>query len=135
VLLAGTEPQQRPNLCDRSALALGPAATRRADESLTHRIAMPPRPRLEGYPGTANECRLGWLKKWINPQRACEPRGRTRDRRLRGNSVDFHFSYSSLFSCSVAWPLVSVGVTLTVAERAGALIIDRRYRLPWYFAR
>jgi hypothetical protein len=31
--------------------------------------------------------------------------------------------------------LVSRGMTLTVAERARAPIIELRYGLPWYFAR
>jgi hypothetical protein len=43
-------------------------------------------------------------------------------RRTHGGVIDDH-------------ALVSRGMTLTVAERAGAPIIGLRYGLPWYFDR
>src|SRR5437016_2398696 len=55
VLLSGREPHHvtRPNLLNRSAFALGPAAARRYDERLTERVRMPgrARARLESYAG------------------------------------------------------------------------------------
>jgi len=66
VLLAGLEPDHitGPDLLDRSALALDPAAASRDDESLTEWMGMPcsPRARLKSYAGTLNECRIGCLK-------------------------------------------------------------------------
>ena len=77
VLLAGREPDHitGPDLLDRAAPALRPAAASRDDERLTERMRMPcrPRARLEGYAGALNECRIGRLKKWIDPYRASEP--------------------------------------------------------------
>ena len=56
VLLAGREPDHitGPDLLDRSAFALNPAAAGRDDESLTEWMRVPcsPRARLEGYAGT-----------------------------------------------------------------------------------
>ena len=58
VLLAGREPDHvtRPDLLDRAAPALNPAAASRDDESLTERMRVPcgPRARLEGYAGALN---------------------------------------------------------------------------------
>ena len=58
VLLAGREPDHiaGPDLLDRSALALSPAAAGRHDQGLTERMRMPcgPRARLEGDAGALN---------------------------------------------------------------------------------
>ena len=66
VLLAGREPDHitGPDLLDRSAFALNPAAASRDDESLTEWMRMPcsPRAGLESYAGTLNERRIGRLK-------------------------------------------------------------------------
>src|SRR5262250_2888093 len=66
VLLAGREPDHitGPDLLDRSAFALDPAAASRDDESLTEWMRMPCRPcaRFESYAGTLNECRIWRLK-------------------------------------------------------------------------
>jgi len=45
------------------------------DESLTERMLVPcsPRARLEGYARTLNKCRIGCLKKRIDPYGASEP--------------------------------------------------------------
>ena len=55
--------------------ALSPAAASRDDESLAERMRMPcsPRARLEGYAGTLNKCRIGCLKKRIDPYGAGKP--------------------------------------------------------------
>ena len=66
VLLAGRDPDHitGPDLLDRSAFALDPAAPSRDDKSLTEWMRMPcsARARLESYAGTLNECRIGCLK-------------------------------------------------------------------------
>src|ERR1700683_698631 len=71
VLLARREPDHvtRPDLLDGSAPTLGPAAASRDDESLTERMGMPrsPRTRLEGDAGALHKCRIGRLKKRIDP--------------------------------------------------------------------
>src|SRR5712692_8193543 len=77
VLLAGREPDHitGPDLLDRPAFALNPAAASRDDESLTEWMRVPcsPRARLEGYAGTLNKCRIGCLKERIDPYSASEP--------------------------------------------------------------
>lgn len=63
VLLAGRAPDHItwPDLLDRLAFALNPAAAGRDDESLTEWMRVPcrPRARLEGNAGTLNKCRTG----------------------------------------------------------------------------
>ncbi len=53
-----------PNFLDRPAPALGPAATRRHDQSLPQRMRVPRRPGagLEGDAGALYERRIGRLK-------------------------------------------------------------------------
>ena len=89
------------DLLDRAAFALNPAASGSDDESLTERMRMPcgPRARFEGYAGTLYKCRIGCLKKRINPYRAGEPLCRSLDGSLRANSLDFHFL--NPFSCNL----------------------------------
>jgi hypothetical protein len=64
-----------PDLLDRSAFALSPAAARRDDEGLTERMRVPcgTCTRLEGNAGALNQRRIGRLKKRIDPHRAREP--------------------------------------------------------------
>jgi hypothetical protein len=66
MLLSGREPNDisGPDLLDRAAPSLRPAAAGRDDESLTERMRVPcrPRARLKGYAGALNKCRIGRLK-------------------------------------------------------------------------
>jgi hypothetical protein len=75
VLLASREPDHvaRPNLLDRPAPPLYPAATRCDNEGLPEWMRMPrrPRARLETYAGSLNK--IGRLKQPINSHVACEP--------------------------------------------------------------
>lgn len=77
VLLAGREPDHvaGPDFLDWTSPMLCPPAARGDDESLTERMRVPcsARARLEGYPATAHECRIGRLKERINPHGAREP--------------------------------------------------------------
>src|SRR6267154_1037369 len=95
VLLAGREPDHitGPDILDGSAFALRPAAARSDDKRLPQRMRVPcrPRARLESHAGALDQCRIGRLKKRINPYSAREPLGRSFAGRLRTNSFDFHF--------------------------------------------
>ena len=77
VLLAGRKPDHvaRPNFLDRAALALCPATPSGDDESLAERMGVPcgPRAGLKRSAGVLNPCRIGCLKKRIDPHRASEP--------------------------------------------------------------
>jgi len=74
VLLTRRKPDHitRTDFLDRPAPTLRPAATGGYDQGLTERMRMPrrPRARLESYAGALNPCRIGCLKKWIDPYRA-----------------------------------------------------------------
>src|SRR5262245_4785499 len=63
VLLAGRKPDHvaRPDLLDRAALALRPAAAERDDQGLAERMGMPggASARLERYAGAADACGIG----------------------------------------------------------------------------
>src|ERR1043166_429906 len=103
IFFAGRKPNPtaEPNLVNRTAPALGPAAAGRDDESLTQRMHMPSRPRsrLKSPAGALNECRIGRLKKRIDPHRASEPVCRSFAGRLRACPLDLHFetSFSDCF--------------------------------------
>src|SRR6267143_894659 len=103
VLLAGREPDHitGPDLLDRSAFALNPAAAGRDDESLTEWMRVPcsPRARLEGYAGALNTCRIGCLKKRVDSYRATEPIRRPLGGRLRANSFDLHAEFLYVMQC------------------------------------
>ena len=92
VFLAGREPDHitRPNFLDRAAPALCQTAASGDDKSLAERVRVPcrSRARLERYAGALNKCRIRRLKKWINPNRSCEPFGRTFGGGLRPNSLN-----------------------------------------------
>ena len=94
VLFAGREPDHitRPDLLDRAAFALGPAAAGRHDESLAKRMLVPgcPGARLEGDAGALNKRRIRRVKKRIDTYRASEPLRRSSRGRLRANSFYFH---------------------------------------------
>jgi hypothetical protein len=94
VLLAGREPDHitGPDLLNWSAFALSPPTASRDDESLAERMRVPrgPRSGLESYAGALNKCRIGRLKKRIDPDCAGEPVLRPLAGRLRANSFDFH---------------------------------------------
>src|SRR5579859_981329 len=86
MLLAGREPDYitRPDLLDGSAFPLSPARACRNDECLPERMRMPcsPRARLEGYAGALDKCRIGSLKKRIDPYGTSEPLCRSLARSL-----------------------------------------------------
>src|SRR5580692_1094654 len=104
VLLAGRKPDHvaRPNFLDRAALALCPATPSGDDESLAERMGVPcsPRAGLKRSAGVLNPCRIGCLKKRIDPHGASEPLCRPPAGRLRANSFDLHILYSL-----TSWPL------------------------------
>src|SRR5579864_4864800 len=99
VLLAGREPDHvaGPDLLDRSAFALGPAAARGDDEGLAERMRVPcgPRARLDGEAGALNARRLGRLEERIDPHGAGEPIRRSPGGGLRADSLDVHCRGSS----------------------------------------
>src|SRR5207237_3954680 len=77
VLLAGRKPNHitGPDLLDRAALALSPAASGCDYQRLAEGMRMPcgSRAWLESYAGALNESRIGCLEKWIDPHYAGEP--------------------------------------------------------------
>jgi hypothetical protein len=65
----------RPNSLDRAAPALCPTTPSCEDESLAERMRVPcsSRAGLKRYAGVLNRCRIGCLKKRIDPHGASEP--------------------------------------------------------------
>src|SRR5207253_8427711 len=96
VLLTGREPDHipGPNLLDRSAFTLSPAASSRDNEGLTEGMGMPCSPRtwLEGDAGALNQRGIGCLEKRIDPNGSGEPICRPLSGRLRADSFDLHAS-------------------------------------------
>ena len=116
VLLAGRKPDHvaRPDLLDRPAPALRPAAARRDEQGLAERMRMPrsPRTRLESDAGALNQRRIRRLKQRIDTDRAGEPIRRSLDGSLRANSLDVHFRIVLHSGRSAAGhPLQRFGVT------------------------
>ena len=94
VLLAGREPDDvaGPDLLDRAALALRPAAAGGDDQRLAERMRVPggARAGLEGDAGAADARRVRRLEQRIDAHRAGEPLRRSLAGRLRAASLDFH---------------------------------------------
>ena len=94
VLFAGREPDHvtGPDLLDRPAFALSPAAASHDDESLAERMRMPcsSRSRFEGYAGALDERGIRRLKQRINSYHAREPLRRSLRGSLRARAFDFH---------------------------------------------
>src|SRR5262249_22106990 len=94
VLLPRREPDHvaGPNLLDRAALALHPAAAGRDDQGLAQWMRVPRRPGtgLEGDAGTGRAGRDAGLEQGVDADRAGEPLGRSLAGRLCTNPFDLH---------------------------------------------
>ena len=100
VLLPGREPDHvaRPDLLDRSALALHPAAAGGDDQRLAQRMGVPrgARARLEGDAGAGDPGGIGRAEQRIDPHRAGETVLRTFAGGLGSYSLDVHLPSPSL---------------------------------------
>src|ERR1700719_266186 len=78
----------RPDLLDRSALTLCPAAACHHNEGLAKRMSVPggPRTGFESYTSALNKGRIECLEQGIDPYHAGEPLRRSVRGRLRANS-------------------------------------------------
>jgi hypothetical protein len=94
VLFAGREPDHisRMNLFNRAAFALYPSAARGNDQRLAQRVRVPggPRSRLERNAGCGHKCRVGSLKKRVDPHGSTEPVCRTLAGGLRACAMNLH---------------------------------------------
>jgi hypothetical protein len=92
VLFAGLEPDHvaGPDLFDRAAVALDPAAAGDDDQGLAQRVGMPGRAgaRLEGDQGAGGAGRIGRAEQGIDPDRAGEPGRRADAGRAAAASLD-----------------------------------------------
>ena len=108
VLLARCEPDDvaRPDLLDRTVLALGPAAPRHDDQRLAERMRVPRGacPGFEGDARTSDAGRRGRREQRVNADRAGEPLRGAPAGRLQANSFNLHHSAPQL-----GWNCPSLG--------------------------